>query len=203
MPDKTDKKSSDVEMATNMTVRGHIDALQEIMGYNGAKIIFRNIGQSDVYETPPEYDWEPCMTEDARTMIYTEVVNTLGLKAALSLWRRMGYITAKYVVEKGHILDSFMDLAPDEKFRKSMEFFSAVSGKGKIVITEDGGVEYDCFNCTTCAPYDSERPICLGFVGSFQYLTDWSYGKGVYIVKEIKCKAMGDDTCYHVLTEIE
>ena len=82
-----------------------------------------------------------------------------------------------------------------------MEFFSAASGKGKVVIAEDGGVEYDCFNCTTCAPYNSERSICLGYVGSLQYLADWSYGKGIYIVKETKCKSMGDDTCYHVLTK--
>ena len=52
MPDKSDKTSSDVKMATNMTVRGHIDALREILGYNGAKIIFRNIGHQEVYDPP-------------------------------------------------------------------------------------------------------------------------------------------------------
>lgn len=202
MKNKTDKKNQEDKIATNMTIRGHIDALREILGDNGTKMIFRNIGHPDVFEKLPEYDWEPCMTENDRTEIYTAVVNLYGLKGALSLWRRMGYIAVKYAVEIGHVLDSFdEDLSSDEKFQKSMEFLCAVSGKGKIVLTDKGKVEYDCFNCITCTPYNTERPICFGFVGSLQYLADWSYGKNVYIVKETRCKAMGDDTCYHILVK--
>ncbi len=204
MKNKTDNKNQEDKMATNMTIRGHIDALREILGDNGAKMIFRNIGHPDIFEKLPGYDWEPCITENDRAEIYTEVVNMYGLKGALSLWRRMGYMAVKYAVEIGHVLDSFEeDLSSDEKFQKSMELLCAVSGKGEIVLNDKGKVEYDCFNCTTCNPYNTERPICLGFVGSLQYVADWSYGKGVYIVKEIRCKAMGDDTCYHVLTKAE
>jgi len=202
MKKETDEDNQEEKMATNMTIRGHIDALLEILGDNGTKIIFRNIGHLDIFENQPGYDWEPCMTEDDRTEIYTEVVNMYGLKGALSLWRRMGYNAVKYPVEKGNVVDSFeKDLSPDEKYKKSMEFLCAVSGKGKILLNDEGKVEYDCFNCVTCAPYKTERPICFGYVGSLQYLADWSYGKDVYIVKEIRCKAKGDDTCYFVLTE--
>jgi predicted hydrocarbon binding protein len=201
MQNKNDNNSQAERMATNMTVRAHVDALREILGENGGKMIFRNIGHPDVFKNPPGFDWEPCMTEDDRTQIYTEVVNTYGLRGALSLWRRMGYTAVKYGAEIGHVMDSYNGLPPDEKFRKAMELLCAVSGKGKIVVTDEGKVEYDCFNCTTCAPYNTERPICFGYVGSLQYLADWAYGKGAYIVRETRCKAKGDDTCYHVLTE--
>jgi hypothetical protein len=116
MGNKTDENTQAERMATNMTIRGHVNALREILGENGGQMIFRNIGHPDVFKTPPGFDWEPCMTEDDRTEIYTEVVNIYGLRGALSLWRRMGYTAVKYGVEIGHVIDSYSGLPPDEKF---------------------------------------------------------------------------------------
>jgi predicted hydrocarbon binding protein len=128
-------------------------------------------------------------------------VNILGLKGALSIWRRVGYTNIKYAVEKGHILDGFIDLEPKEKFNKVMEIYQMGIGVGRLNANEEGTMDYDVFDCPICAEYESKRPVCTVITGSIQYIVDWAYGEGVKIAKETRCKAKGDDTCYFVIED--
>jgi len=184
------------KMATNMAIRAAIDGIHEIVGDNGAKILFRNIGFSHIYENPPGYTWEPCMTVPEQAKIYTEVINLVGPNGAIGIWRRIGYTNIKYSVEIGHVLDAFKDLPAPEKFLRAMEIFCAASGKGKLVQREDGLVDFDCPDCLLCSGHKSERPMCSVYEGTTQYMADWALGKGAYQVRETKCMARGDETCY-------
>jgi predicted hydrocarbon binding protein len=195
--------SSDERRATNMSIRAAVDCITEIMGENGAKIIFRNAGAEQIYDNPPPYDLNPSITVTAQTRIYIEVAQLVGLKGALGIWRRVGYAAVKYGNELGHAFDAYKDLPPDEKYNKCSELLSLVIGKGKVEMSATGKVDFDCFDCTVCSPYyssDINRPVCLLYTGALQYIADWSYGKNAAQVVETKCKAKGDNTCYYELT---
>lgn len=183
-------------MATNMAIRAVIDGIHEIVGDNGARILFRNIGFTQLYEEPPDYSWEPCLTVPEQAKIYNELPHLLGLNGAIGIWRRIGYTNLKYAVEIGHILDAFNDLEEKEKFRRAMDIFCAASGKGKVVERDDGLVDFDCPDCLLCKEYKTDRVICSVYEGTTQYCLDWAFGRGVYTIREITCKAMGADTCY-------
>jgi hypothetical protein len=189
------------KMATNMAIRAAIDGIHEIVGENGAKILFRNIGFSHLYENPPGYTWEPCLTIPEQARIYMEVINLVGLNGAIGIWRRIGYTNIKYAVEIGHVLDAFIDLPPVEKYHRGMEIFVAASGKGKMVPRPDGLVDFDCPDCLLCADLRTERVMCAVYEGTTQFMVDFAFGKGIYQVRETKCKAKGDDTCYFTLIE--
>ncbi len=189
------------KMATNMAVRAAIDGIHEIVGDNGAKILFRNIGFSHLYENPPGYTWEPCLTVPEQARIYAEVINLVGLNGGIGIWRRIGYTNIKYSVEIGHVLDAFKDLPPVEKYLRGMEIFCAASGKGKAVPRPDGLVDFDCPDCLLCEGYKTQRPMCAVYEGTTQYMVDFAFGKGVYQVRETKCIAKGDETCYFALIE--
>ena len=187
------------KMATNIAIRAAIDGIHEIVGDNGAKILFRNIGFSHFYENPPGYTWEPCMTVQDQYKIYSEVVNLVGLNGAIGIWRRIGYTNLKYAVEIGHVLDALKDLPPVEKYLRGMEIFCAASGKGKPAPREDGLVDFDCPDCLLCSGYKTERVICAVYEGTTQYCVDWAFGKGKYQARETKCMAKGDETCYFAI----
>jgi predicted hydrocarbon binding protein len=195
--------SEEVKMATNMAIRAAIDSISEILGQKGAGIIFRNIGFSDIFENPPDYNWEPCIPTTEQVKIYSELVNLLGLNGAMGIWRRIGYANIKYAVEIGHVLDAYEDLPKKEKFFEAERLFCLASGKGKAVANDETGSDLDIFDCLLCTGYTSDKPICSLYEGIMQYGCDWAYGKGVYIAREVKCKAKGDDTCYFVLMKKE
>ncbi len=193
--------AEEVRMATNMAIRAVIDSISEILGHRGTGIIFRNIGFADIFENPPDYNWEPCIPTTEQVKIYTELANLLGLNGAISIWRRIGYVNIKYTVEIAHVLDQFESLPPKEKYFEATRLFCFGSGKGRPVANEVTGADLDVFDCLLCEGYTSKKPICSLYEGIMQYACDWAFGKGVYIPREIKCKAKGDDTCYFVLTK--
>jgi predicted hydrocarbon binding protein len=41
--------------------------------------------------------------------------------------------------------------------------------------------------------------MCSVYEGTTQYMADWALGKGTYQVRETKCMARGDETCYFSL----
>ena len=188
--------TEEVKMVSCIAIRAAIDGIQEIIGDNGAKILFRNIGFSHIYDNPPSYGWDPCVTVPEQAKIYDELVHLLGLNGAIGIWRRIGYTNLKYAVEIGHVLDSYKDLEEKEKFQKAIEIFCAATGKGKLVQRDDGLVDFDCPDCLLCEKYKTDKAMCSVYEGTTQYGLDWAFGKGVYTVRETKCKGKGDDTCY-------
>jgi predicted hydrocarbon binding protein len=194
--------AADEKMTTNMAIRTTIETVTEIMGSNGARIIFRNAGAENLFDNPPPYDFNPCVPTTIQTQIFIEVGELVGLKGALSIWRRMGYSNVKFGNEIGHIFDGYKDLPPDEKFNKCIELLSMTIGKGTTIIGADGKAEFNGSDCTLCSPYYNqgvERPVCTAYTGIFQYVADLVYGKDVMVMIETKCKAKGDDTCYYKL----
>ena len=184
------------KMATNLGIRGGLDAIREILGDNGAKILFRNIGLIHIYENPPEYNWEQCMTIPEQASIYSEVENLVGLNGAHGIWRRIGYTTIGYVDKIGHAFDAFKNLPPDEQFNNALHMFVAGSGKGRVVLNDEGLYDLDVFDCIHCKGRKTKRPMCNHYTGHIQYIADLFYGKDVFFAREIMCKALGDDTCY-------
>lgn len=193
--------SEQEKMATNMSIRAIIDSLNEILGKNGAKIIFRKVGLTHIFDTLPKNDWEPCISVNEQARMFTEVTNVIGLVGALGIWRRIGYLGFKNTVEIARVLDpiSKNGLSPETKFIKGIEIYREGTGKGMPVIDENGKPAFDVPECTICEGYSFDRPICASYEGVIQYLANWAaYSENIYTAKK-KCKAMGDNSCFFVL----
>jgi predicted hydrocarbon binding protein len=195
--------TSDQRMATNMAIRAAIIAIEEIMGENATKVIFNNAGKRQLYDNPPDFNFEPCIKVTEQAAIYRAIMDLMGFKGGIVLWRRIGYSIMKCAVDIGHILDSFAALSPPEKFNKGMEVFVMGSGKGKLVTNPEGIVEFDSFDCFSCDGYSYTRPVCAHYEGIVQFLSDWAFGKDVYLARETLCMAKGDNTCYVKLVKKE
>jgi predicted hydrocarbon binding protein len=190
-------------MATNAALRAVYDCLNEIMGKNGAKLIFDASDLTHIFENPPDYDLNPCVPTEEQAKIYLEIPNLVGLNGALAIWRRMGVTITRYADEYGHIFDAFKELPDKEQYQKSVEMFVMASGKGRLAVRDDGMTDYDCFDCWFCENRELHRPMCTLYAGGMQYLADLAFGKGAYRAVEKKCKVLGDETCLFVLEKDE
>lgn len=187
--------------ATKLAIRASLDGISDILGKNGAKIVFRGAGLLDVFENPPDYSWDPCITIPEQARIYTEIATLVGYNGALGIWRRTGYTVMKRAMENLRLLEQYAALSPLEKFSKGLEFFVIGSGKGKVVAVEGKPDEFDCFDCMHCTGCDFDRPMCTHYEGFIQYIADAVFGKDAYIAREVSCMAKGDETCYFRLVE--
>ncbi len=190
-----------VKMATNMAIRGAVDAMVEIMGKNGTEVLFRNAGLAHIVQNPPEYNFEPCIPTTEQIKFYMNIVDVMGLNGAISLWRRIAYTVMQYAVERGHMLDNFNALAELEKFHEGLKIFSVISGKGTSVLKDNEPDELTVPDCFMCLEYKNKtkRSMCAVYEGAIQFLADWAFGKGKYLSRETKCMAKGDEVCYFAL----
>lgn len=184
---------------SNMAVRAAFDSLGEVMGENARKIIFKAAGLSRVVDAPPEPTFDKGFTLSEQAAIYRETIALVGPVGAQGILRQMGYKNVEFGVTIYHALDSIKDLPAAEKIVKCFEFSQAVLNKGRVVIGDDGLPQFDVFDCLTCTGAQSEKPYCSQYGGGLQFMTDWTYGKGVMQVVEERCKAMGHESCLFVL----
>ena len=180
---------------TNISIRSAYDSVEEIIGKKARDIIFRKVGLSHVLESPPDYTWDKNYTNEEQLNVYIETVEPIGPVGAQGVLRQIGYKNAESSVLKFGILDHLKDLPPDERILQSFEFFKIAINKGRVV-TDCGNLpKFDVFDCLMCSGIESRKPYCSQYAGALLFFADWVFGKGIYIVKETKCMAMGDDTC--------
>jgi predicted hydrocarbon binding protein len=185
---------------TNISIRAAYDSISEIMGARARDMIFKNAGLNHVIGSPPEYTWDKNFTNEEQLALYVEVINLVGAVGAQGVLRQIGYKNAETSVLKFGIFDHLAELPSNEKITKCFEFFKVVINKGKIVADGGGMPKFDVFDCLICSGTTSKKPYCSLYAGALSFFTDWVFGKGIYIVRETKCMALGDDTC---LFEIE
>lgn len=186
-------------ISANITVRAELDAIMEVMGGSGCRIIYRQAGLLDIFENPPEYDFEPCIPRSQRAKVYKEILDLLGLNGAITIWRRMGYNALRYTDEIGHVFDLAGDFSAEEMYLTCLEHFRLALGIGNVIKKEDGSVDFEISDCFQCEGQKTKRPMCSLTAGALQYIADKVFGKNVYRANEKKCKAMGSEMCYYVL----
>ncbi len=180
---------------TNISIRAAYDSLEEILGKNARNIIMRNAGLHRAIESPPDYTWDKEFTNREQLSIYQEAAKLIGKVGIQGVFRQIGFRSAEITIVKFKVLDSIKELPPDEKFDRCLEFLTSAINRGRLVKIANGTSAFDNFDCTACEGIESTKPYCSQYTGTIQFLSDWSYGKGEYIAEEVKCKAVGDETC--------
>jgi predicted hydrocarbon binding protein len=180
---------------TNIAIRAAYDSVGEILGARARDMILKNAGLSRVIESTPEYTWDKGFTNAEQLSLYVEVVNLVGAVGAQGVLRQIGYKNAETSVLKFGVLNHLADLPSHEKITKCFEFFRVVINKGRAVSDDEGMPKFDVFDCLMCGGITSKKPYCSQYAGALSFFTDWTFGKGIYIVKETRCKVLGDDTC--------
>lgn len=185
---------------TNIAIRASYDSIGQIVGERARDMIFKKVGLESVLESPPDYTWDKNFTNEQQLNIYTETVNLVGAVGAQGILRLIGYKNAETSIVKFGIFNHLEALPEAERIVKGFEFLQVAINKGRVVEQPGQLPVFDVFDCLMCAGVTSRKPYCSMYAGALQFITDWVYGKGVYLVRETKCGALGNDTC---LFEVE
>lgn len=185
---------------TKMAIRASYEAVCEIMGENARDMIFKNAGLARVLGSPPDYTWDKEATNEEQANIYKETLKLVGAVGGQGILRLVGYKMTETPIVRFEVLDHVKDLPQGEKIVKAFELFQLAAHKGRVTAQPGGFPALDVFDCLLCVGITSRKHYCSHYAGSLQFMTDWVYGKGIYQVRETKCKALGDETC---LFEIE
>ncbi len=180
---------------TKMAIRAAYEAVCEIMGENARDMIFRDAGLTRVLGSPPDYTWDKEATVEEQAKIYTETLKLVGDVGGQGILRLIGYKSTETPVVKFGVADHIKDLPQGERITKAFELLQLAANKGRIVAEPGGLPAWDVPDCLLCVGVTSRKSYCSHYAGSLQFIADWVYGKGVYQVRETKCKALGDDTC--------
>lgn len=176
-------------------IRGAYEALTEILGENARTIILRGDGLTRIVNAPPPYTWDREFTNKEQLDIFTETIKLVGAVGSQGIIRQIGYKGIEATVVRFGILDSIKELPQTERFNKAVEFFRSAINKGTVVDGPADLVSLNAPDCLVCDGVTSKKPYCSHYAGCIQFLADWVFGKGKYLARETKCKAMGDETC--------
>lgn len=180
------------------TVRVLMDAAEEVIGTNGLKSLLNYAMMSHLMNEKPGYGFEKTFSDMEYSRIIVSFYELLGVPGAKAIFRIIGKVIAKRVRDLG-LFDSFKDLPPKEKLFKAVELYTVVSSRGTVAMEPDRTI-FDNRLCSTCFNLKSDVPICTVINGFLDDLAVWAGYDGVRAT-EIKCKAMGDETClYEVVT---
>jgi predicted hydrocarbon binding protein len=189
----------DEKTVASGTVRVLMDAAEEVIGTNGLKSLLNYAMMSHLMEEKPGYGFEKAYTDIEYSRIIVSFYELLGVPGAKAIFRIIGKVIAQRVRDLG-LFDSFRDLPPRERLFKAVELYTTVSARGTVVMERDR-VLFDNRHCTTCFNLRSDVPICTIINGFLDELAVWAGYKGVRAT-EIRCKALGDETClYEVVTD--
>jgi len=180
---------------TNMAMRSAYETVGEIMGHNARDMVFKKVGLSRILESPPEWNWEKTFTNAEQIGIYHQTIDIVGAVGAQGILRLIGYKAIEIPLIRYKVLDHLKELPKEEWAVKAYETLKTAINRGTVIPQAGGLPKFDVPDCLICAGSTSTKPFCSNYAGSLQFIADWVYGKGVYQIRETKCKALGDDTC--------
>ncbi|MBN1572438.1 MAG: hypothetical protein JW984_04495 [Deltaproteobacteria bacterium] len=177
---------------TNIGMRVLLDGIEEIMGTNGLRTILKYRNVDYLLEKRPEHDFQKNYTEDEYEKIISGIYDIIGIEGSKGLIRLTGRQIARYVIKTG-MFDQTKEIEGDERIIKILEIYSMATGRGKCWQNGDT-IIFDYPECPGCKDKTTTKPMCVAIDGYFREFLDWAGFKDKKLT-EVKCKAMGDDTC--------
>ncbi|MBN1572860.1 MAG: hypothetical protein JW984_06640 [Deltaproteobacteria bacterium] len=177
---------------SNVVIRILLDATEDILGVNGVKALLNYANMASLIENKPDYSMEKNFTDDEYAVLSSNYYKVLGTSGAKAVFRIVGTSIVKQVQGTG-MLESFNDLEKEEKLFKAIELYCLASGRGKVK-KEGEKIIFDNPDCTACKNIKDDAPFCTVYNGMLDAFIKWAGVEGLKSV-EIKCMAMGDDTC--------
>ena len=192
---------------TNALMRQALQAVGEVMGERGLRIVLRQAGlERYADELPP--DNVELGVQAAEYAALNEAVQEFYGRAGRGMLERIGRTSFRYGVEEQAALMGLAGVAlkvMPEKAR--IKFILSQMAKALMEVNEESLLEVEetpegfvfvDHYCSICHGRQAEEPICYLLGGSLKEAVKWATGND-YAVREIECRAMGGKVCRHLI----
>ncbi len=182
--------------------------VEDIIGENGLNSILNYSGLTKYRDNFPPNDEKLEVPGSDFGAIVGSIIDVFGEKGARPLLYKAGRRGFQLVMEKNPAMIGFMGLglkllSKRKRLEKVMEIgaesTNKVFGENQRFYVGEEGFILELFDCYWCKGLKSEGPICFGDVGLNAEVAKWATGDE-HDVKEVLCRAKGDDVCKIVIS---
>ena len=182
--------------------------LEDIMGKNGFYALLNVSGLSKYRdEFPPNNDEVEIPLSDFSSF-FKGLLEIFGEKGARPLLYNLGRRSFNVILEENPALFGMVGLGlkvlPKKKRINKLNAIASketnkIFGENQNYYSNDEGFVFEIYDCFWCKGLKTEGPICFAEVGWNAEAAKWATGNE-YDVKEVLCRAKGDDVCKVVIS---
>ncbi|MBN1572887.1 MAG: 4-vinyl reductase [Deltaproteobacteria bacterium] len=183
--------------------------MKEIMGENGIKAVLNHANiPKYIEQIPPNNDKLEVPLSDF-SKLFVSILDIFGEKGARPLLYNLGKRSFHVILEENPNLFGLVGLGLKllSKKKRLEKFFSVASGETNKIFGEnqrytitDEAFEFEIYDCFWCKGLKTEGPICFAEIGWNVEAIKWATGGDEHEVKEVMCRAKGDDICKIVIS---
>ena len=183
-------------------------SLKEILGNNGFKALLNYSDLKKYTEAFPPNDDKLKVPGDDFTKLNAGVIDIFGEKGARPLLYNAGRRGFQIILEENPSLFGLVGLGLkvlskrnriDKLFTVASKETNKLFGENQRYYSNDEGFIFEIYDCFWCKGIKTKDPICFGEVGWNAEAARWATGDE-HEVKEVLCKAKGDDVCKIVIS---
>lgn len=194
----------------NKAARIMLDALENVLGKNGINAVLHMAKLSHLIDNypPDNLDREFDFTDFAA--LNQALEDIYGPRGGRGLALRAGRATFDKVIRDFGPMVGMADLAfkvlplhakMKVGLRAMAETFTKISDQITRVEEEDDHYIYIIERCPVCWGRKADKPCCHVAVGLLQESMRWVSGGKEFQIKEIACKAVGDENCVFIISK--
>jgi predicted hydrocarbon binding protein len=202
---------SDKQSLTHLAYSSVVDAIEEVIGENGKKAVFRFAGLEHLIDNPIDYDTEARVPYEYVSKLFLGVREILGNKGYNAVMYRGGIISVENMVKNSEPLRALiaMDFDPVEKLKMGYQVYVRNSGYDpeEILkhIPESREMLIHRADCSECNGLvnkneiikDITKPGCFFIKGIMQGI-GYCFKEEISVsAEEIKCRLIGDEECLY------
>jgi bacteriochlorophyll 4-vinyl reductase len=187
-------------------LRGLLDGIESVAGERGRDMALRHAGLEKYIDNPPAMSEKQSVPAQEYVAVVQALSAVLG-EGSKPLLIYAGEETMRRAMEgMPKFFGPVMKFMPGGLKKQAIFRLLAVQG-GKATgipptVEFDGGkVTFADPMCFSCGGRQSDEPVCHFEAGIFLGAAELTTGKK-HRVTEVKCKAMGDEACVHVIEEV-
>ena len=183
--------------------------LKDIMGDNGLNALL-NLSELSKYreEFPPNNDKIEIPLPDFSGLL-KGILDIFGEKGARPLLYNLGRRSFNVILDENPALLGLARLGLkvlpkkkriDKLYSISSKETNKIFGENQKYYLSDEGFVFEIYDCFWCKGLKTEGPICFAEVGWDAEAAKWASGGDEHEVKEVLCRAKGDDVCKVVIS---
>ena len=196
------------EYIPNSLMHITLHAVRDIIGNNGLNTVLNKADLNKYRDNFPPNDEKLEILGTDFSKIIGSIIEIFGEKGARPILYNAGRRGFQVTMEKNPGMIGFVELGLkllskrkrlEKVFKVGAEGTNKLFGENQRFYVSDEGFVCELYDCYWCKGLKSEGPICFGEVGLDAEVAKWATGDE-YDVKEVLCRAKGDDVCKIVIS---
>ncbi len=190
---------------SEIAVRTTIDSFEEMLGTNGKNSILTYAGLARYITAPPGYGEERTLDPTIPARLHSAAHEILGFNGSRALFYRAGRRLIAVGIEKNPTASDLIEKIredPEVYLKAVLDYLCYQSAQTGASCTKlPDRYEVSLPRCDVCIGLREKEPSCHFWKGMLDEVMSLD-SRFRYAAREVKCKAMGDESCTFYIEKV-